>query len=151
MAKIKIIYGSTSGNTELVSDKVAQVLGAAGHVVTTQRVERSSSEDIAGNDLTILASSTYGHGVLQEHFEQHGQRLLGGDLTGQRFAVIGLGDPKYDSEYNIESAAILEKMVLDHGGELVCDSLRVNRNPIPKLAKNVTAWATALATTLGGN
>ena len=50
------------------------------------------TDDIFQTDYTILASSTYGHGVLQDHFIPYAQKLEHLDFSGQCFAVIGLGD-----------------------------------------------------------
>jgi len=144
MANILFVYGSTSGNTEMVVDKVAAVLAAQGHLATTQRAEKTSVDDLNGYDLYVLACSTYGHGVLQEHFEPFAQALKGADLAGKRFAVIGLGDNLYDAEYNMESAHILEGIIHERGGELLYKSLRLNKSPV-HYAEKIDRWTGELA------
>jgi len=147
MASIIIIYGSTSGNTEMVSYKVTQVLESKGHKVTIKRAELSSPADIKGHDLCILGASTYGHGIIQNYMIPFIAEMKKGNFKGQNFAVIGLGDTKYDAHYNIESAIILENTIKETHGNLIHKSLMINKNPIWQMNK-VTEWAESLATTL---
>ena len=145
MASILCIYGTTSGNTELVAEKVSAVLQEARHEVTLQRVERSNISDIDQHNLIILAASTYGHGILQDYFIPFAKELQKTDLSGRKFAVIGLGDTKYDKEYHIESAKILTDIVKKSGGELVCLPLKISKSPLPQLEGKVTQWAKELS------
>ncbi len=145
MSKVLIIFGSTSGNTELVSEKVAEVLRKKKHQVDIQRAELSKLEDINKYDFSILAASTYGHGILQDHMIPINKAVKNTDLSGKKFAVIGLGDNKYDNLYNIESAHILEESITKSGGELVLDALKINKSPILYLQNSVTKWAENLA------
>jgi glutaredoxin len=67
------------------------------------------------------------------------------DLTGHNYGIIGLGDDKYDQEYNVESAPILEEFVIQHGGEISVPSLQINNSPIGQLDHLVLPRANALA------
>ena len=145
LAKILIIFGSTGGNTELVVDKVTEILESKGHQVDIRRAEESSYEDFQDYDLYLLASPTYGHGVLQHEFQKLADQLKNQDLSGKKFAVIGLGDQRYEKEYLLESAKILEKLVKDHKGELVHVSLRILNTPVQYLDTTITAWAEQLS------
>jgi len=144
MASVHFIYGSTSGNTQMVVEKVAALLTEAGHKATVQRVELSSTKDLKGQDVFILACSTYGHGVLQEHFAPFAEALKKEKLSGKQFAVIGLGDSLYDAEYNVESAPILESIITECGGELVAHALRLNKSPVHH-TERIERWARDLA------
>jgi flavodoxin len=145
MAQIQCIFGSTSGNTELTVDAVANQLAEAGHSVTVKRVENSNINDLTNADLTILGASTYGHGIIQDHFIPFLEAMKKIDLKGKKFAVIGLGDPKYDLQYHIESAKILEAAIKDQGGELICRALRISKSPVPHLNGIIAKWAEDLA------
>lgn len=148
MTLIHLIYASTGGNTELVSQKVAQVLESKKHTVRLTRAERTAVSDIKGADGLVLASSTYGHGLLQYHMEAFVKLLHAEGLPVKRCAVIGLGDDKYDSYYHMESAKILEKTVQDLGGTLIVDSLRISKSPVPHLDGRIAQWAEKLANAL---
>ncbi|QQS59183.1 flavodoxin family protein [Candidatus Peregrinibacteria bacterium] len=142
---VRIIYGTTSGNTELVCEMVQKVLEERCLSVAIERVEKSQPEDIFLADCTILASSTYGHGILQDHFIPYAKKLEVLDFSNHLFAVIGLGDPKYDRQYNIESANILEHLVQNRDGTLLQHALRVNEMPLRHLEDTVRKWAEHLA------
>ena len=144
MAKVLIVFGSTGGNTELVTDEVAEVLKKGGHKVDVKRAEQSSEGDLKGHDLYILASSTYGEGQLQDHMYKYFYGLKK-SLKGKKFAVIGLGDSKYNTEYVMESANILEKGIKKLDGELVTNALRINKTPVPYLNTLVKTWAEKLS------
>ncbi len=143
MPKILIIYGSTSGNTELVCETISKTLKEQGHDITLQRVEQTKVEELLNDEyaLIILGASTYGHGILQDYFVPFAEQMKTVDLSGRAYAVVGLGDSKYDAEYNIESAVILENIVSQQGGKLVVPALMINKSPVPKLAKIVPDWA----------
>jgi flavodoxin len=142
--KILIIFSSSSGNTELVCDFVAEMLRKNGVLVHIQRAELSSPKDIQKYDVCLLACGTYDHGVLQEHFVPFARALKQEDFSGMAFAVIGLGDSKYDVEYNVESAEILKNTVLKIGGTLLLPPLKINKSPVPQLSKKVSDWTQTL-------
>lgn len=145
MPKVLCIYGTTSGNTELVVQKVATVLQEKQIEVTLQRAECSSPADLENNDLYILAASTYGHGILQDYMIPFAKEMKDMSCAGKKFAVIGLGDNKYDAEYHIESARILEKLITECGGERVITALKISKSPIPQLEEKVQQWAEEVA------
>lgn len=146
MASILIIYGSTGGNTEMVAEKVAIVLAEKGNKVIKKRVEKSSPHEMSKFDLSILASPTYGHGILQEDFIPFYKALQQTPLKNHRCAVIGLGDPKYDAQYHIESATILEDVIKKNEGQLILHALKISRSPVPHLDTKIKKWTEELNT-----
>lgn len=141
---INIIYGTISGNTELVVKQVAQQLQQqARHQSELQRVELSSPEDLTKEQITVLACGTYGHGVLQDYFDHFIQQAENVDLTDHCYAVIALGDHKYDKEYNLEAAKVLETFVTERNGKLLLPALRINQSPIPQLER-INDWTKKL-------
>lgn len=145
MSKVLIIYSSTGGNTELVVDKVTELLESKGHQISIKRAEESSLGDLTDHDLYILASPTYGHGTLHHDFQKFADQLKDQDLSSKKFAVIGLGDQRYEKEYLLESAKILENLVKDQKGELVHIPLRVLNSPVPHLDSLIVSWIQQLS------
>jgi len=143
MPSVLIIYSSTAGNTELVTDKVAEVLTQKKHKVAAQRAENTKESDLKNYKYIILGSSTYNQGLLQEHMLKFMYYLK--SLKGKKCAVIGLGDPKYNIEYVVESAKLLEKGVKEKGGELILEPLRIVKSPVPHLNASVKNWALKLS------
>ena len=138
---MKIIYGSGSGNTEMVCRKVAEVLEVRGHKVELFNVKVCGPQDVGRADLYIWGSPTYGHGQIESFMGRFMRGCGEWELKGVRCAVIGLGDMKYDSDYLIESAVILEEFLVEKGAELVCKSLKIAKSPVPRLETNVKKWA----------
>ena len=66
------------------------------------------------------------------------------DLKGKPCAVIGLGDPKYEAQYHIESAPILEKILTDRGGKILLPALRISRTPVMHLKGLIPNWTKKL-------
>ena len=65
-------------------------------------------------------------------------------------AAIGLGDHRYDSEYNTYAADLLESWIREHGGNLISPPLRINRSPVkPNNTKIIENWARSFINNLG--
>ncbi len=145
MSKVKIIYGSGGGNTELVCEKVAEVLRGEKHEVDLLRAKLTKPSDVGDFDLLILASPTYGHGQLETYFEKFFKGFQDANLKDRKCCSIGLGDLKYDADYLLESVKVIEKFFEDKGANVVCKPLKIVRTPIPFLENLVTSWAKDLS------
>lgn len=90
MQKIGIFYGSSTGNTEFVAQKIQQALG----------MKNADIIDVAGNEHTkiaqykniILGTSTWGLGDLQDDFDIFFSAIENIDFKGKVIALFGLGD-----------------------------------------------------------
>lgn len=145
MSKVKIVYGSGGGNTELVCEKVSEVLVAAGHSVDLLRAKLTKPEEVGDFDLLVLACPTYGHGQLETYFEKFFNGFKQADLKGKKCCTIGLGDLKYDADYLLESAKIIEAFFEEKEADVVCKPLKIVRSPVPYLNSLVANWAEELA------
>ena len=144
MANIKIVYGSGGGNTELVCEKVAEVLEKRGHKVELLKAKLTEPAAIGQYDLLIFASPTYGHGQLEQYFEKFLEKMESVDLTGKPCSIIGLGDPKYDRDYHLESIKVIMDFLKRKNAKLVYMPLRVSKCPLPLLGGHVKRWAEKL-------
>lgn len=141
MLKALIIYGSASGNTELVCQHVANLLEENRFRISLVRAKKASSKQFDQADLIILAAPTYEHGLLEYNMRRFIDGLGDIDLKKRHFAVIGLGDDTYDSDYHMESAQILGDFVQNHGGNLLFKPLKISKSPIGQLEGTVREWA----------
>jgi len=148
MKSILLIYGSTGGNTEMVAEYIAGILQKHNFKTKVQRAELSKASDMLDFDACILASPTYGHGLLEEYMAKFLKGLKEIDLKGKLCAVIGLGDPKYEAQYHIESAPILEKKLSSAGGKIILPALRISRTPVMHLKGLIPNWTEQLITKL---
>ncbi|WP_305862435.1 flavodoxin [Helicobacter cholecystus] len=89
MKKVGIFYGSESGNTKEVCQKIAQEIGDEAEVFD---VSGASREQILGFDNLILASATYGSGDLQDDWEKAFKNFNESDFASKVIALVGVGD-----------------------------------------------------------
>lgn len=144
MAKIKIIYGSAGGNTEVVCERAAEVMQKCGDTVEMLHAKLSGPENLGDCDLVIFASPTYGHGQLEQYFQEFLDKLEAADglnLEGRKFAVIGLGDPKYDTDYHLEAVKTISDFLKEKKAIIVGMPLRISKSPYPFMADYIPRWA----------
>ena len=143
MKKATIIFGSTTGNTETVANKIAESMD--GYDVSVQYVtEVPDDSSVQEADLVLYGCSTMGLGELQDDFiPYYESRMTPALLKGKNVAVFGLGDKENYEEYFCWSADILSKKVQACGGNLVCEPLKVDGEPDDN-EDAVVAWAKAL-------
>ena len=148
MKSVLFIYGSTGGNTEMTVESVADILRKKKFRVSVKRAELSVAQDVFDHDICILASPTYGHGLLEGSMAKFIKGLKDISLNGKSCAVIGLGDPKYEAQYHIESAPILEKKLVSAGGKILLPALRISRTPVMHLKGLIPNWTAQLISKL---
>lgn len=90
MKKTGIFYGSTTGTTEAVAERIASLLGVASDDV--HDVAHITAELVSGYEVLILGTSTYGYGELQDDWEKGLEVLKNADLSGKTLALFGCGD-----------------------------------------------------------
>lgn len=85
-----IFYGSTTGMTESLAEKIAARMGVA--KTDLHNVAGSSADAVMAYDLLLLGSSTWGCGELQDDWYDFLDALKKQDLSGKRVALFGCGD-----------------------------------------------------------
>lgn len=123
---VSIVYGSGGGNTELVCRLFAEKIASFSEV-GFYRAKVFNWADLGAADVYVLASPTYGHGQLEKYMGKVVAKYSKEDfiVNDKKFLVIGLGDKKYDDDYFIESANILEDFVRKNGGKLILPAFKV--------------------------
>lgn len=117
MEKIGIFYGSSTGNTEFVAQKIQQELG----------VENADIIDIAGIDNIkilqykniIFGTSTWGLGDLQDDFDEFFSHAENTDFNGKVVALFGLGDQGIYEFSFVNALGILYHKLKNKGCKLV--------------------------------
>lgn len=90
MKHIGIFYGSSTGTTEAIARKIAQLLDVANDDI--HNVADSAPSDIADYEILILGSSTWREGDLQVDWIDFLKGLEVLDLQGKSIALFGCGD-----------------------------------------------------------
>jgi len=108
--RIVILYGTESGNAELVADDVAETLSDRFDIHTHDMSDADPS-DLSADDFFLVICSTHGDGELPSGARPFAEALDRDrpDLTGVRYAVFGLGDSSYDT-YSRGSELIDERL-----------------------------------------
>ena len=89
-AKVILVYGSTTGNTEMLAEHVAAGLERGLASVTVKNVTEASVDELADYDAIVFGCSTWGEGDLQDDFVDFHEAMNGVSLEGkrQRFLVL---------------------------------------------------------------
>lgn len=90
MDKTAIIFGSTTGMTEDIANKIASQLNISKDNV--YEVAHITPEIIAQYDVLLLGSSTWGSGELQDDWYDGVEVLKKSDLNGKKISFFGTGD-----------------------------------------------------------
>ena len=112
--RIKLIYGSDTGNTELVTEDITKLLDDI--EVTT--VADLTPEDW-DHDKFILGIPTWYDGELQSDWEDYFEEFKTVDFTDKTVTIFGLGDQLGYEEWFCDGIGILAEVVIKNGGKVI--------------------------------
>ena len=112
--RIKLIYGSDTGNTELVTEDITKLLDDV--EVTT--VADLTPEDW-DHDKFILGIPTWYDGELQSDWEDYFEEFKTIDFKGKVIALLGLGDQIGYDEWFCDGIGILAEVIIKNGGQVI--------------------------------
>ena len=110
--KIGIFYGSTTGITEDIANRVGTLLKA--DVMEVAEISKVEEYDIA-----IFATSTWGMGDLQDNWQEGLEILKTKNLTGKKVAFIGVGDQESFGDSFVDGIGIIYEEIKDKGITLI--------------------------------
>ena len=112
--RIKLIYGSDTGNTELVTEDLVKLLG---------NVEVTTVADLTPEDWDydnfILGIPTWYDGELQSDWEDYFEEFKTIDFKGKIIALLGLGDQIGYEEWFCDGIGILAEVIIKNGGQII--------------------------------
>lgn len=148
MSNTLIVYGSLTGNTEGIANRLQEFLKAKGKEVEVKNAVDADVADLQGSyNNFVFASSTWDDGLPQADFGDFIERVKGKvSLAGKKVAVIGCGDSNY--VHFCEAANVIEKVfVTEMGGTRIIENLRVDGYPeTEENQTNINNWMEKLAT-----
>lgn len=100
--KFTVLYGTESGNSELIADDLAAKLREEHDDVEVSDLQNVDPAALDVERFTIIVCSTHGEGDLPNTaipFAEAFDAALP-DLTGLRYAMFGLGDTFYEETYS---------------------------------------------------
>ena len=112
MNTVTILFGTETGNAEMVADELLTALDPFGFTGEVHSMGDYPVENLCGQQMVILITSTYGEGDLPDtaipFFDALKDRKP--DLSSTRFAAFGLGDSSYDT-YNNGISTLIDAVV----------------------------------------
>ncbi|MBD3362221.1 flavodoxin [Candidatus Dojkabacteria bacterium] len=138
--KVLIIYGSTTGNTQMCSQYVKEGLEEAGiSNITVKNVLDAQIKDLDEYEYIIFGCSTWDLGALQYDFEPFHEELSDYDLATKKVAVFGCGDEAYEDSY---CAAIhtIEDTIKKQGGHIIYKNLPINSDFTDEKLEEIKDW-----------
>ena len=117
MARIGLFYGSTTGHTQDVAERIASQFGH--DQVELHDVSKAHPEDLDAYDALILGTSTWHWGGLQDEWAVFEDSLSAERLKGKKVALFGLGDQKNYADCFADGIGHLAAHVRTLGAEVI--------------------------------
>lgn len=97
-AKVMVLFGTESGNSEGLADKIAKSIKKKGAKPTLKNMAETSPSELKKFDTVLTFVSTWGDGEPPEAAEDFYKAFMNEktDLSGVNFSVCALGDTSYD-------------------------------------------------------
>lgn len=113
-----ILYGSQTGNSRSIAEKLQQELQSSGTTATLKSLKDYRPQQLKKEQRVIFVISTHGNGEPPDDARAFFQFIDGKrapKLVGIEFAVLGLGDSSYE-EFCL-TGALLDKRLEELGGQ----------------------------------
>jgi len=111
MATIGVFYGSSTGNSEKVAEKIVQAFGADNAV--SINVEDADSKDLKKFKYLVLGTSTWGIGDMQDDWEEFIEIVEKSALKQKKIALFGLGDQEVYADSFVDGMAKIYNRLKD--------------------------------------
>ena len=114
MARIGVFYGSTTGVTEEVANKISEKLDNADVYNIAGNLEKMNDYDVI-----VMGTSTWGYGDLQDDWLGVLDDMPSLNLSGKKVAYFGTGDQSSFSDTFIDGIGIIHEKIKDSGVTLI--------------------------------
>lgn len=118
--KFTVLYGTESGNSELVAEDLAEKLREEHDDVEIFDLQNFEPADFSADRFYFVVCSTHGDGELPNSavpfVEAFDAQLP--DLSGVRYAMFGLGDTYYEATYS-QGSEHIDRRLTAQGAERV--------------------------------
>ena len=139
MAKVLVVYATTTGNTEKMADAIVEGAKGAGADVTCKAVADASVADLGGYDVIAFGSPAMGAEVLEDSMEEFFASATDA-IKGKKVAVFGSYDWG-DGEW----LRTWEDRVKEAGATVAVENLKAHLEPDDDAIAECKAWGAKLA------
>ncbi|NJL02569.1 MAG: flavodoxin [Spirulinaceae cyanobacterium SM2_1_0] len=121
MAKIGIFYGSTSGVTEELAEKIQEEIGEDGCDLYSMEEDYDGFDDFLKYDYLIFGCSTWGAGEVQNDWREplFDIEVEKPDFSGKTIALFGAGDCNGHGKHFVGALGTLYEQFKARGAKLV--------------------------------
>ena len=116
-----LIFGTDTGNTELMGEKISAELANLGCDVEMVNVTDTSPAHIETFDFIVMGIPTWDFGGIQEDWEDFETEILATRLQGKVVALYGLGDQLGYGDYFVDAMGWLYARVVKAGARVIGD------------------------------
>ena len=117
MEKIGLFFGSDTGCTEEVANKIREKIGE--DRVDIYDMYDASKDDFSQYEKLILGLSTWHDGQLQSDWDTFFEQFKEIDFSGKTVAMFGLGDQYVYSDYYIDGVGIIGEVAMENGATMI--------------------------------
>lgn len=111
--RIAVFYGSSTGNTRMVADTIAENFDGAHKL----NVEFANKNDLEAFNFLIFGVPTWGIGDMQHDWENFLKTVQKANLTDKVVAIFGLGDQKNYPDSFVDGMGLLY--------EIICNKVKI--------------------------
>jgi flavodoxin I len=118
--KIGLFYGTDTGNTETVSNKIKDKINAilGGDDVEVIEIYKKEAAEFAPYEYIIVGMPTWYDGELQGDWETFLPKFESVDFTNKKLAFFGLGDQYGYSFYFCDGLGVFYSIAVKNGAEI---------------------------------
>ena len=114
--KIGVYFASTSGSTDVVVDRMVELLG---DLAVKHDIAEFEFDGIEDYDFVIFGAPTWDYGHLQSDWEDAWETFQALDLSHATVAIFGLGDQLGYPEWYLDAVGIVYEHLSSQGVRLV--------------------------------
>lgn len=116
---IALVFGTDTGKTEKIGNRIAMVLRQYGYAVDVINVTEITGEVLAAYHFLIMGIPTGDFGGIQEDWEDIRKDLMLSDLRGRVVALYGLGSQRKHGDYFVDAMGWLHSLVVQAGADVI--------------------------------
>ncbi|MCC6613990.1 MAG: flavodoxin [Anaerolineae bacterium] len=116
MAKVGLIYGSNTGNTEFVAEQIKDAFEKLRPgEIDIHNIGQTDPSTLLKYEYMIVGVPTWNTGQMQDDWEAFLPKLAGLDLAGKKIAMFGLGDQNGYGYNFLDALGMLADAFMDRG------------------------------------
>ena len=115
--RMAIVWGSTTGNTEVAAEKLHAILGDKVEVCCN--VDDLSADEMLGFDVILVGASTWDIGELQYDWPPRVTEMSERDWSNVTFGFFGCGDAHHYDDTFVDAFGIIWEQIEPKGAKLI--------------------------------